>query len=195
MIDAISIILPIAIFVVIVVVILIFSQKGKIKSPRLGFLNLKGAAGEQDLAEDRSAFASMFSVTEESTAEPPSCDVLFIYCDFEPDGRISDSAAGLRELIRDSGARVAVVASQNSVESCGPAAKETGYGHANLVLTFDRKGAVFSAFYSRLFALMMKGKSMPIAWVKLAPQIPGHEHADCPDGYCFLEAGQIAFKP
>ncbi|HEY5705181.1 MAG TPA: hypothetical protein VIS96_06375 [Terrimicrobiaceae bacterium] len=188
----------IAVGPLIVLVFVFFARRGmgraKIQSPRLGFLNLKGAAGEQTLAEDRSAFASMFNTTLESATQPPPCDVLFIYCDIERDGRISGTTAGVRDLIRDSGARVAVVASENPSECLIASGKKTGYGHANLVLTLERRGAVFPAFFSRLFVEMMNGTPMPLAWVKLAPQIPGHDHADCPGTIFAAEAGQIAFK-
>jgi len=166
----------------------------KIQSPRLAFLNLKGAAAEQILADDKGALSSLFSGIQESSASPPACDVLFIYCDISGDGRISGTSAGLRDIIRDSGALVVVVASENPSQGYIAAAKKTGYGHANLVLTLERRGAVFSTFFSRLFAQMMRGTSMPIAWVKLAPQIPGHEHPGCPGAIFAAEAGQIAFK-
>jgi hypothetical protein len=182
---------------VVVVALVFLTRRGgapRIQSPRLAFLNLKGAASEQILAEDKSALGSMFSAIQESSSTPPPCDVLFIYCDISSDGRISGTTAGLRDIIRNSGARVVVVASENSGESYIASAKKTGYGHANLVLTLDRRGAVFSTFFSRLFDQMMKGTSMPVAWVKLAPQIPGHDHADCPGAIFSAEAGQVAFK-
>lgn len=185
--------------VVVVVVLVFLARRGgigvaKIRSPRLGFLNLKGAAGEQILAEDRRALAFMFSAVQESSTMPPPADVLFIYCDIGPDGRISGTRAGLRDIIRESGAHVVVVASENPGESYIASAKKTGYGYANLVLTLDRRGAVFSKFFSRLFAQMMNGTSMPMAWIKLAPQIPGLDHADCPGTIFSAEVGQIAFK-
>ncbi len=184
----------------IIIVVLVFTARRagigttRIQSPRLGFLNLKGAEGEQILAEDKKAFASMFSTVQESSTTPPLSDVLFIYCDIDADGRISGTSAGLRDITRDSGARVVVVASENPSEGCIVSAKNTGYGHANLVLTLDRRGGAFSTFFSRLFAQMMKGTSMPMAWVKLAPQVPGLDHADCPGAIFSAEAGQIAFK-
>jgi hypothetical protein len=61
------------------------------------------------------------------------------------------------------------------------------------VLTLRRKGTSFVSFFQRLFADMAKGVSMPVAWVRLAPQVPGHEHPDCPDTIFACEAGQIAF--
>ncbi len=184
---------------VVLVVLVFLARRGgieatRIQSPRLGFLNLKGTAGEQILAEDKRALAPMFSAVEETSTTPPPSDVLFIYCDIGPDGRISGTTAGLRDIIRDSGARVVVVASENPSEGYIASARKTGYGHANLVLTLNRRGAVFSAFFSRLFSQMMKGTSMPMAWVKLAPQIPRHDHADCPGAIFSAEAGQIVFK-
>ena len=43
----------------------------------------------------------------------------------------------------------------------------------NLVITFHRNGKDFARFFRSLFQLMWAGKSMPMAWVQLAPQIPG----------------------
>lgn len=189
-----------AIIVVIAIVLVFRARRGRvgrtrIESPKLGFLNLKGAADEQILAEDKRALASLFSACQESSTAAPACDVLFIYCDIGSDGRISGTTASLREIIRDCGARVVVVASENAGDSyIAAAAQQTGNGHANLVMTIDRRDAVFSTFFSRLFAEMMKGTSMPMAWAKLAPQIPGHDHADCPGAIFSAEAGQIAFK-
>lgn len=166
----------------------------KIKSPTLGILNLKAADAEPSVSADREALSSMFSATRESVDAPPACDVLLLYCDIEPDGRITGTRLGLRELIRDAGARVVVVASENAAEGCFSSAKKTGYGYANLVFILDRKGPVFSTFFGRLFTEMKKGKSMPRAWVTLAPQIPGYVHPDCPDAVFLAEAGQLAFK-
>jgi hypothetical protein len=88
-----------------------------------------------------------------------------------------------------------IVASENPAERCIAAAGPTGYGQANLVVTFDRRGDVFASFYRRLFGEMTRGVSMPVAWVKLAPQVPGHGHPDCPVGLFACEVGQIAFGP
>ena len=60
----------------------------KIQSPTLGILNLKGADAEGAVSDDRDALSSMFSATKESVDTPPTCDVLLLYCDIEPDGRI-----------------------------------------------------------------------------------------------------------
>lgn len=166
----------------------------QIQSPKLGFLNLKGAACEEIMAEDKSAIRSMFSSIQESATAPPLCDVLFIYCDIGPEGEIAGTTATLRDIIRNSGARVVVVASDNSDASYIASAKKKGYARVNLVMTLDRRGAVFSSFFRRLFEQMRDGTSMPMAWVKLAPQIPGHDHVDSPGTIFVAGAGHISFK-
>jgi hypothetical protein len=168
-------------------------KKIVIRSPRLGVLNLQGDAASHLAAEDRSAMEHLFSAVAESASMAPKCDVLFAYCDLTADGCVSGSSKSLREIIRDSGAAVVVVASENSQEGILAATKEVGYGHANLAVTLQRKGKVFSSFYSSLFGAMARGVTMPVAWVRLAPQIPGSDHPDCPAGFFVCEAGQIAF--
>jgi len=165
----------------------------KIPSPRLGVLNFKGAAGEIIAAGDTAALAPLFVSIDHGEAAPPRCDVLLLYCDIMSDGRISNCHIGLREIIRDSGACVVIVATENPSESYIAAGKQTGYGRANLVLTLQRNGISFTSFFQRLFTEMRKGVSMPVAWVKLAPQVPGHEHSDCPSTIFACEAGQIVF--
>ena len=167
-----------------------------IESPKLGALNLKGSSCSQMVIEDMRAVSGSFSSVEERTNLPvPSCNVLFVYCDFESDGKIAGTPVGLREVIRDSGALIVVVASETSREACMEAVKPqpAPYGRANLVLTLDRRGMVFASFYRRLFEQMAKGVTMPVAWVSLAPQIPGRDHIDCPTGAFLCEAGQVAF--
>ena len=65
--------------------------------------------------------------------------------------------------------------------------------NSNLVLILDRKGAAFSNCFRRLFEMMNKGASMLMAWVELAPQVPGHEHPDLPESVMVAEAGHVTF--
>ena len=122
-----------------------------IKSPRLGILNLKGPSTADDIAMDRVAISAFFLSVEESETAGPSCDVLFLYCDFKPDGTVVASESGFREIIRDSGATVVVVASNNSADRYIAAGKPAPYGTANLAMTIDRRGDVLPSFYKRLF--------------------------------------------
>jgi hypothetical protein len=184
--------------VVIIVGFVFVTHRGRrattIRDPRLGVLNLKRAASGQIVAEDKDALAPVFGNIQDSSVTPPLCEVLFIYCDVAPDGRISGTSLGLREIIRDAGALVVVVASENPGDNYIAASGKRSYGRANLVLTINRRGAIFPSFFSRLFAQMMKGTPMPVAWANLAPQIPGQEHPDCPDAIFIAEVGQVVFK-
>ncbi|MFN7923721.1 MAG: hypothetical protein U0Q16_26705 [Bryobacteraceae bacterium] len=163
--------------------------------PRLGILNLMGDAYSLIATQDEAALASFFLSSAVGTSTPPPCDVLLLYCDFSEDGRIVGASSGLREIIRDSNAHIVIVASANPAQRYAAATRPAGYGEANLVFTIDRRGPSFALFYRRLFELMSTGVSMPVAWVKLAPQAPGAAHEDAPDSIFAIEVGQIDFGP
>jgi hypothetical protein len=166
----------------------------RIQSPTLGILDLSAGSAAADIDADRTAIERLFSSVVESATEPPTCNVLFLYWHIEADGSIRGSKLGLREIIRDSSASVVVVATENASDSYIAAYKDKGYGYANLVMTYERKGDAFATFFQRLFTQMKRGVSMPIAWVKLAPQVPGMKHVDVPEALFACEAGQIAFR-
>jgi hypothetical protein len=165
-----------------------------ISSPRLGIWNALGPAAISAVEEDRAALAPLFAITRESSDVPPPCDVLLVYCGMEPDGRIDGSADSLREVIWKAQACITVVATENAPESSIAASKLPGRGRANLVMTVARNGRAFPTFFGRLFGAMKTGKTMPVAWVELAPQIPGRDHPECPGTIFACEAGHIAFR-
>jgi hypothetical protein len=165
-----------------------------IEKPVLGLLDLSDGQSISEVKTDRETLGSLFFAVLESTTKPPKCDVLLLYCTIETDGRIRGSELGLRELIRESGAPVVIVASENSAERYNSAAKKKEYGNANLVMTMNRRGEVFGQFFHKIFSAMKEGASMPLAWVKLVPQIPGKDHPDCPVSLLVCEVGQIAFR-
>ena len=165
-----------------------------IAEPTLGVLDLSGGTAREMIAADRAALDPLFKATTESTASAPACSVLLIYCLLDEKGGISGSSLGVREHIRDSGAKVVVIATPNPGERCVSACKKKGYGAANLVATLDRKGPAFASFFSRLFNLMKDGVPMPEAWVKLAPQAPKMDRGEEAPGTIFsCELGQLRF--
>jgi hypothetical protein len=139
----------------------------------------------------------LFGRNVQVTTVPVSCDILFLYCSFEPSGKIVGEQESVRSLIRDGTARVAVVASEvptalwSNREFQAMIAKGDN-PPVNLVMTLSRKGDHFGRFFKSLFQMMWKGVSMPMAWVQLAPQGPVQPD-DVPGMICILEAGQIAF--
>lgn len=177
-------------FAVVFMLLRFSNRKRRIKDPRLGFLDLTGGAAAVLIEEDKFALKDLFKSQEESSDVVPQCDVLFLYATIGEGGVLEGTERYLRATIRDSGARVVVVASEN------PNPKPSGkpvHGHANLVITLARNGASFPNFFRELFARMNRGTPMPIAWVKLAPQIPNLEHPDTPSTIFLCEVGGISF--
>jgi hypothetical protein len=172
----------------------LFRRTPIIDSPKIGFYDLTGGSASVAIAADKAALVPLFSSSVESSDAPPICNVLFLYCLIEPSGSIRGSSRGLREIIRDSRAAVVVVASENSANSYIAAGKQRGFGQANLVMALDRRGDIFPKFFQRLFTEMKNGVSMPVAWVKFAPQAPQAEHADCPGTIFACEVGQLAWR-
>jgi hypothetical protein len=164
-----------------------------IRNPTLGVLNLAGPSGETLLAHDLTVVGPLFGTTRRSEAAPPACDVLLVYCEIQPNGVVKGANRSLRELIRDAGASVVVVAMNHSVGAYIAAAPQLPFGRANLVMTLDRKGAGLPTFLARLFERMNAGTSMPVAWNELAPQTPGASHGDAPEVIFSCERGQVTF--
>ena len=168
-------------------------RKVVIQNPALGILNLAGPSGETLLAQDLALIGPLFGTTRKSEASPPACDVLLVYCEIAPNGVVKGANRSLRELIRDAGASVVVIAMNHSVDAYIAAAPQLPFGRANLVMTLDRKGAGLPTFLARLFERMNAGASMLVAWNELAPQGPGVGHEDAPETVFACERGQLAF--
>lgn len=165
----------------------------RIPSPSIGFLNFLGAQGAVLVAADQKVLAPLFRASYESTAIVPKCEVLFLYCTVDARGKVVGSPFGIRQLIKEAGAYVAVVASENVPECYIKAMDSRNDWRANIALVVDRRTDLFSTFFRRLFEAMFSGQSMPMAWVELAPQIPGHEHPEAPSTIMVAEAGHVTF--
>jgi hypothetical protein len=165
-----------------------------IEAPRAGVLDLLGSPAAEWVASDLRFLVPLFGEVARSHDQAPQCHVLFMYCAINDDGTIQGTRSSLRAVIRDSGAAVVVVASPNTGDAYIKAGQPAPFGRANLVLTLDRKGAAFGRFCEALFKDMKRGVSMPVAWVKLAPQDPGAPPTNTPACIFACEAGQLAFR-
>ena len=166
----------------------------RIESPRIGFWNLLGEGSSALLEEDRRTIGSLFPHVDEGVSGPPLCHVLMLYCRILGDGSVEGTRLSLGEIIRVSQAPVVVIASENDGDSYIQAAGMAGAGGVNLVMTLSRNGAEFGEFFGRLFRMMFQGRSMPVAWVELAPQIPGDESRKGPATIFACGAGHVAFQ-
>ncbi|HEY1266833.1 MAG TPA: hypothetical protein VGH16_06215 [Candidatus Binatia bacterium] len=186
----------IALIVIVGLIVFLYFRRGmsrRITAPTLGILDLSEGSLTPLIQADSAKLGSLFNSVSESKLNAPKCDVLLLYCYIESDGNIRDSTKGLNEIIREAGASVAIVASDNDAKNYIVAAKGKNFGSVNIVLILDRRGEMFGEFFLNLFTAMKQGTSMPVAWNKLAPQIPRRDHPDCPASICLMRAGQITF--
>jgi len=159
----------------------------------IGFLNLQGAQGTSLLEADRARIAPLFKDSRISNDSIPKCDVLFIYCSLGADGSVAASRIGVRDMIREAGAYVAVVASENDPDSYIKGVPTRKDWRTNIVMVIERRSDRFALFFRQLFERMLNGQSMLLAWVELAPQIPGRGDSDVPATIMAAEAGHIVF--
>jgi hypothetical protein len=163
----------------------------QIQNPVIGFVCM--APEHQQLMEaDKAAIGSLFSECRSSTNQTVPCHVLFLYCNIDETGSLPEFKMRVRDFIKASGAYVAVVASENEGANYMQSLNPKNDWPANIVLVINRRGEIFASFFQKLFGSMQSGTSMLMAWVQLAPQIPNHDHADCPSTIMVAEAGHIA---
>jgi hypothetical protein len=162
----------------------------RIANPAIGFLNHSGAAGALLSQADQRILSPLFNEVRTSEDLPPRCDVLFLYCIISG----QEPTPGIRELIKNAGAHLAVIASENSADAYIKSVGRRTDWSANIAMVVNRKGDKFGLFFHRLFAEMFKGRSMLMVWAELAPQIPGSGHSDAPDSIMVAEAGHITFQ-
>lgn len=160
-----------------------------IVNPRLGMLDLTAGGSNTIIEEDRTALGDLFSAVELSTNLVPKCDVLFLYATLGDAGLLVGTDRYLRMTIRESGAKIVVLASENPNPK--PTKPSPGDAKANLVITLQRKGGKFTRFFRELFERMKSGQSMPMAWVQIAPQADTPQHDDLPGTICAMEAGAL----
>jgi len=191
-----SIALIIGMLTVVTAVVLWNRQRRRpfvIRSPRFGILNLQGETAEPLIAADLRALTAVLGPAVRGSTSSPFCDVLFIYCDIASDGRLGNFPGTLRDLIQRLQAPLVVVATENPGPAYVSTTKGRKHGRANLVMTLSRNEQAFANFFVRLFTEMKRGVSMPIAWVKIAPQGPAREHENLPATIFACEAGQMVF--
>ena len=122
-------------------------------------------------------------------------DIVHVLTAVSPDGRIGKSDITGTELIERAtqcGTKLLWIGSSNDSQGYIKGFKPNGT-RLNLVMTIDRRENRHSEFIERLFGEMQSGSSMPVAWNKIAPQIPGQQHPDAPTSIFYSGLGQIRF--
>jgi hypothetical protein len=124
-------------------------------------------------------------------------DILHLLCDVSAAGFIRDlrdqtiSGTELIDACLAANVKLLWFASDNP--SDGYRNFDLKYARLNVVMTLERKGEKFPRFLDALLSEMNSGKSMPVAWVTLAPQIPRIQH-DAPETIFMAGRGQVRFS-
>lgn len=122
-------------------------------------------------------------------------DIVHVLTAVTVDGRIGDSEISGTELIQQAAldnTKLLWIASSNDPKGYIKGFKPNG-NKLNVVMTIDRRGDCLSNFIGKLLNEMQSGLSMPVAWNKIAPQIPGQEHPDAPATIFYSGLGQVRF--
>jgi hypothetical protein len=169
-----------------------------ITAPSIGFLNLGGPRFEAIAARDQEEIGPLFGENVQAATSPNlTCDVLFLYCSVEPSGSVTGQEFYVRDIVGNSGARVAVLASETPFGMMS----DTGFKKSvdrsihpavNLVVVGNRNGETFGRFFKALFQDMWNGVSMPFAWIKLAPHGPPYA-PDIPSCVSLMEIVHVVF--
>jgi hypothetical protein len=170
-----------------------------IDQPSVAFWNLSKDRFERIAAEDHAQIGGIFRKSAQHAARSAVvCDVLFLYGSLDASGTVAELGLPLSEVIAKSGASVAVMASEVAaavLTSPGfqKALQQAPNVSCNLVITGSRNGQAFARFFRELFRLMADGEPMPVAWGKLAPQVP-NQPRDIPGTICLIRDGRLAFN-
>jgi hypothetical protein len=146
---------------------------------------------------DKSKLGPLFPSVCSSSQEIIACHILFLYCKIDKDGSLNGCKMRVRDFVKASGARVAIIASENDGQHYIRALQPKNDWPANIVLVIDRRGPAFTTFFRKLFDAMNAGTSMLMAWVTLAPQggnPADPRHRECPVTVLAAEAGHIALR-
>jgi hypothetical protein len=163
-----------------------------ITRPVVGFVCMNSSFSPL-MAQDWYSISNLFSESRSSFTQIPLCNVLLLYCTLEEDGSIAGSSLRLRDAIKLAGAHIAIVATENGHERYMASTSPKNDWPANIILINNRNGERFSAFFYSLFMDMHRGVPLPMAWHKLAPQIPNRVDPDVPGAIMLIEAGNITF--
>jgi hypothetical protein len=161
--------------------------------PVAGFVCMDSSL-KQLMQADLLNMQEIFFESRCSSVQVPLCNVLFLYCMLQDDGGIEGVGLRIRDIARLSQAHIVIVASDNTMEKYQHAMQPKNDWPANIVLVNNRNGQKFIEFFYKLFADMYNGTSMPMAWVKLAPQNPRQDQSDVPGAIALLEAGHLTFS-
>ena len=163
-----------------------------------------GPEFESDLVSDFDTYKRHFESVALSRFKTPEelidslsnkYDIVHVLSVVSPSGYLGESEINGTELIEKAaswGSKLLWLANSNDPQGYIKGFKPNG-NKLNLVMTIDRGEFRFSNFLEKLFDEMQSGSSMPVAWNRIAPQIPGQPHPDAPETIFYSGLGQVRF--
>ena len=134
---------------------------------------------EVDLVECAQAADLMSRVTQSNYK------ICHLFLKIGSDGNVDTTPIKtVLEKCKNSGAKAIIIANDHAPEIY---IKQVNVEGVNLVMTMERKGNFFTSLLDGLLQRMSKGKTMPLAWVDMAPQSEGPHQEDKPG--CIFAAG------
>jgi hypothetical protein len=125
-------------------------------------------------------------------------DILHLFCELDEDGDLVGgqgrtlNADTFFEACRKADVKLLFIASENSNQSYIGLGRRQPRGLAlDMIRTIGREGENFTYFLGELLGRMSAGKTMALAWVEIAPQIPGARHEKLPAIYCSVGRGAV----
>ncbi len=185
------------------------NAKNSVKSPKILICFVGDAMENANFQQEKSIYQMYQDVTEYRAAagadllafvDGKTYDIVHLLASVADDGTVGGSfGIQVLEGLSKAGAKLVVFASENPVENyvaAFPPKQRIGFVEPNLVLTLERKGENFVKFFGSLFGLMAKGRTMPMAWVKMAPQGgDSRRMQELPETIFEANLGQIKFVP
>jgi hypothetical protein len=163
-----------------------------------------GDSSSKELTEDSALYrqyfqnvtVSQFASTDELIDElAGEYDIVHLFVAVDGNGQIGKSSVTGTKLIEKAAlweTKLLWIANNNAPEGYINGFKPNG-NKLNLVMTIDRGEHRFTNFLNKLLDEMKSGSSMPIAWNRIAPQIPGQVHPDAPQTIFWSGLGQVRF--
>lgn len=146
-----------------------------------GFESDAGSDLQSYQAHFPAAKSLIFTDPDELFRVLPDYDVIHLHADFGGHGTGASGLSGqaLIAAAASSGVKLLWIAAANPPDAYIEGFK-VGKASINLIMTIERKGNAFSVFLSRLLSKLADGKSLPAAWVSIAPQAPAAQ-TDAPE--------------
>jgi hypothetical protein len=131
-------------------------------------------------------------------------DLVHLLSDVDESGGLVDGEGGradggdLLEACRKGDVKLLMLASDNPTDNYVKAfhkSKEPPGLKLHLVITLARNGEKFTRFLEALLRQVSNAKSLPQAWVALAPQTHAGAHGDLPETMLFAGRGGVELLP